>query len=60
MSFGNDPGVSGQAKRKAELFMGKADAARAARLAGHRSLFRRLLERLLPHRQEGGGGGAER
>jgi hypothetical protein len=31
-----------------------ADADRAARLAGHKSLFRRLLERLRPHRQEPG------
>ena len=28
------------------------DADRAARLAGHKSLFRRLLERLRPHRQQ--------
>jgi len=33
----------------------KADADRAARLGGHKSLFRRLLERLRPHRQEPGG-----
>jgi hypothetical protein len=34
-------------RRRAE-----ADAARAARLAGHKSLVRRLVERLRPHRQE--------
>jgi hypothetical protein len=50
MSFGNDPGAGGQAKRKAELFMRKADAARAARLAGNKPLIRRLLERMLPDR----------
>jgi hypothetical protein len=32
--------------------MAKADADRAARLAGHKSLFRRLLERLRPHGQQ--------
>jgi hypothetical protein len=47
MSFGRDPGVSGQAKRKTEVFAAKADAARAERLAGHRSLFLRLLDRLM-------------
>ena len=35
--------------------MAKADADRAARLAGHKSLFRRLLERLRPHSQDPGG-----
>lgn len=35
--------------------MAAADADRAARLAGHKSLFRRLLERLRPHRQEPSG-----
>ena len=32
--------------------MAKADADRAARLAGRKSLFQRLLERLRPHRQD--------
>jgi hypothetical protein len=35
--------------------MAQADANRAARLAGHKSPFRRLLDRLRPHRQEPGG-----
>jgi hypothetical protein len=35
--------------------MAQADANRAARLAGHRSPFQRLLDRLRPHRQEPGG-----
>jgi hypothetical protein len=35
--------------------MAKADADRAARLAGRKSLFERLLERLRPHRQDSGG-----
>jgi hypothetical protein len=34
--------------------MAKADADRARRLAGHKPLFRRLLERLRPHREEPG------
>jgi hypothetical protein len=54
MSFGNDPGASGQGKRKQERLMTRADAARAARLAGHKSLLRRLVERLLPRRHEHG------
>lgn len=32
--------------------MAKADADRAGRLTGHKSLFRRLLERLRPHGQQ--------
>jgi hypothetical protein len=32
--------------------MAQVDAQRAARLAGHKSPFRRLLARLRPHRQE--------
>ena len=35
--------------------MAKADADRAARMAGRKSLFQRLLERLRPHRQDLGG-----
>ena len=38
-----------------EWLMAQADAKRAARLAGHKSPFRRLLDRLRPHRQEPGG-----
>ena len=52
MSFGSDPGVSGQAKRKTEVFAAKADAARAARLAGHESFFGRLLDRLMWRRRK--------
>jgi hypothetical protein len=46
MSFGNDPGVRGEAERKAEIFAAKADAASAARLAGRKPLLRRVLDRL--------------
>jgi hypothetical protein len=52
MSFGNDPGVSGEAKRKAEIFAAKAEAAAVARLAGRTSLRRRVLDRLQRRRQQ--------
>ena len=55
MSFGNSPGDDAERKMRSERFMAKAEAARAARLAGHKSLLRRLLDRLRPHRQEPGG-----
>jgi hypothetical protein len=50
MSFGNSPADETQIRRKQERFRDKADAARAARLAGHKSLLRRLLNRLSPRR----------
>lgn len=50
MSFGTDPGVTGESKRKTEVFMARADAARAVRLAGRKSLLRRLVKRLVPRR----------
>ena len=40
---------------KVDRLAAQADADRAARLAGHKSPFRRLLDRLRPHRQEPGG-----
>ena len=55
MSFGNNPADSAAGKQHDERFMAKADADRAARLAGRKSLFQRLLERLRPHRQDLGG-----
>jgi hypothetical protein len=55
MSFGNNPADSAAGKQQYERFTAKADADRAARLAGRKSLFQRLLERLRPHRQEPGG-----
>lgn len=45
MSLGNDPGSTGASKRKSEVFMAQADAARAARLAGRGSLLRRWRDR---------------
>ena len=35
-----------------DRLIAKADADRAARLAGRKSLIRRMLERLRPHQQE--------
>jgi hypothetical protein len=46
MSLGTDPGAAGEAQRKAEVFLAKAEAARAARLAGRKSAARRLVDRL--------------
>jgi hypothetical protein len=54
MSFGNNPADSAAGKQQSERFMAKADADRAARLAGRKSLFQRLRERLRPHRQDPG------
>jgi hypothetical protein len=55
MSFGNNPADRAAGKQQSERFMAKADAERAARLAGRKSLFQRLLERLRPHRRGPGG-----
>jgi hypothetical protein len=55
MSFGNNPADSAAGKQHSERFMAKAETDRAARLAGRKSLFQRLLERLRPHRQDLGG-----
>jgi hypothetical protein len=43
MSMGNSPADKAIGKQHSERLMAKADADRAARLAGHKSLFRRLL-----------------
>jgi hypothetical protein len=51
MSMGNSPADRAIGKQHSERLMAKADAERAARLAGHKSLFRRLLELLRPHGQ---------
>jgi hypothetical protein len=57
MSSGNYPDFGHDPEKIASSFyrdryMADVEAARAARLAGHKSLFRRLLDRLRPHRQE--------
>jgi hypothetical protein len=49
MSFGNNPADSASGKQHSDRFMAKADADRAARLAGRKPLFQRLLNRLRPH-----------
>ena len=54
MSFGNNPADSAQGRGHTDRLRAKADADRAARLAGHKSPFRRLLGRLRPHHQEPG------
>jgi hypothetical protein len=54
MSIGNNPADGAWAEQRRYKFAADADAARAARLAGHKSPFRRLLKRLRPHRQEPG------
>lgn len=51
MGMGNSPGGPG----RYEELLAIADADRAARLAGRKSLFRRLLERLRPRRLEPSG-----
>lgn len=52
MTSGRDPFVDAGSKEHFNRLMAKADTDRAARLAGRKSLFRRLRERLRPHRQE--------
>ena len=57
MSWGNSPadGVGGtNSYESRDWLMAEAEANRAARLAGHKSIFRRMLEHLRPHRQEPG------
>jgi hypothetical protein len=54
MSIGNNPADGAWSEQRRDKFAADADAARAARLAGHKSSLRRLLERLRPHRQEPG------
>jgi hypothetical protein len=55
MSFGNNPADRASGKQHSDRFMAKADADRAARLAGRKPLFQRLLKRLRPHHQDLGG-----
>jgi hypothetical protein len=54
MSFGDNPADKAQSKGRVDHFKAQADADRAERLAGRKPLFRRLLERLRPHREEPG------
>jgi hypothetical protein len=54
MSFGSNPADKAIGKARLDQLAAQADVDRAARLAGHKSLLRRVLERLRPHRQEPG------
>jgi len=54
MSLG-DPFDGGDGHARIHKYAAEADADRALRSAGYKSPFRRLLERLRPHRQEQGG-----
>jgi hypothetical protein len=54
MSFGDSPADSAGGRHRVDRLKAQADADRAAHLAGHKPLFRRLLERLRPHREEPG------
>jgi hypothetical protein len=60
MSLGNNPADNAHGERYSERLTAKADAERSARLAGHKSLFRRLLERLRATRNEADGGTSRR
>jgi hypothetical protein len=53
MTFGNNPADSKE--WRLQQAAAEREVERAARLAGHKSLLRRVLERLRPHRQEPGG-----
>jgi hypothetical protein len=50
MSFGNNP--ADNREMMLERLRAQAEIDRASRLAGHKSLLRRALERLRPHHQE--------
>jgi len=54
MSFGNSPADSAAGKQRLDRLTARADAYRAGRLAGRKSLLRRVLERLRPHRPQPG------
>ena len=56
MSLGGGPLENADWQVRVDKLAAQADAARAARLAGHKSPPRRLLERLRPHRQGPSGG----
>jgi hypothetical protein len=54
MSFGDFVPGGEDGKQRLDRLVAKADAYRAGHLAGHKSLMRRVLDRLRPHRQEPG------
>lgn len=55
MFLGSEPADKAPGKARLDQLTAQADADRAARLVGHKSLLWRMLERLRPHRQEPGG-----
>jgi hypothetical protein len=55
MSLGGDP-AEGEYQQRLDRIIARADADRAAREAGHKSLLLRLRERLWPRRQAPRGG----
>jgi hypothetical protein len=55
MSLGGGPLENADFKANVDKLAAQADADRAVRSSGYKSPFRRLLERLRPHRQEPGG-----
>jgi len=55
MSLGDGQFENAYSKARLDQLTAQADADRAARWAGHKSLLRRMLERLRPHRQALGG-----
>jgi hypothetical protein len=54
MSLGGGPLENQDFKVRIDHLAAQADADRAARMAGYKSPFRRLLDRLRPHRQQPG------
>jgi len=56
MSFGSGQFENAYARERLDRLLAKADAGRAARVAGRTSLFRRLRERRWPRRQAPQGG----
>jgi hypothetical protein len=52
LSSRNEPGLEAELRHRRERFTRKADAAQAARQAGHKPLLRRLLERVWRRRAE--------
>jgi len=54
MSFGNNPGDSAEGKARLDRLIAHAEARRAARTSGRKSLLRRVLGRLRPHRHDPG------
>lgn len=54
MSFGGGPLKEADWQARLDKQAAQAAAERAARLAGYKSPFRRLLERLRPHREDPG------